>query len=137
MPAPPPGPAPHTRYFVMKALSFESMQQSVVSGSWSTQRHNQDKLNDAFAQGAVVFFFSVNMSGHFQGYAFMRSVVGPTTTCQVEWKVLTDLPFRDTESITYDTKKMLGDRCTAQQHARLACCGGVHHSDGVVCTATR
>lgn len=100
MPAPPPGPAPTTRYFVMKALSFDSLQQSVVSGSWSTQRHNQDKLNEAFAQGAVVFFFSVNMSGHFQGYAFMRSPIGSTTTCQVEWKVLSDLPFRDTETIT-------------------------------------
>ncbi len=77
---PPAGPPPtiSTRYFVMKSLNFESLQLSVANGQWSTQRHNQDKLNEAFTQGVVVLVFSVNMSGHFQGYAIMRSPVTMT-----------------------------------------------------------
>ena len=40
------------------------------------QRHNEDKLNEAFAQKCGVYLiFSVNMSGHFQGYARMMSYV--------------------------------------------------------------
>ena len=40
------------------------------------QRHNEEKLNDAFCTAAGVFLvFSVNMSGHFQGYARMASPV--------------------------------------------------------------
>lgn len=74
---PPAGPPPagNTRYFIMKSLNFESLQLSVVNNSWSTQRHNLDKLNEAIAQGTVILVFSVNMSGHFQGYAVMRSPV--------------------------------------------------------------
>jgi len=38
------------------------------------QRHNEDKLNEAFRTAPGVFLiFSVNMSGRFQGYARMAS----------------------------------------------------------------
>ena len=38
------------------------------------QRHNEEKLNEAFRTAPGVFLaFSVNMSGHFQGYARMAS----------------------------------------------------------------
>ncbi len=40
------------------------------------QKHNEEKLNEAFAQKCGVYLiFSVNMSGHFQGYARMMSYV--------------------------------------------------------------
>ena len=40
------------------------------------QRHNEEKLNAAFRAGSTVLLvFSVNMSGHFQGYAKMQSMV--------------------------------------------------------------
>lgn len=42
----------------------------------TVQKHNEDKLNEAFAQKCGVYLiFSVNMSGHFQGYARMMSYV--------------------------------------------------------------
>eukprot|EP00891_Asterochloris_glomerata_P001052 jgi/Astpho2/1052/gw1.00017.23.1_t len=44
------------------------------TGLWSTQRHNEEKLNDAFKSASeVLLVFSVNGSGHFQGYARMTS----------------------------------------------------------------
>jgi hypothetical protein len=40
------------------------------------QKHNEEKLNEAFRQKCGTFLiFSVNMSGHFQGYARMMSYV--------------------------------------------------------------
>ena len=42
----------------------------------NAQKHNEEKLNEAFAQKCGVYLiFSVNMSGHFQGYARMMSYV--------------------------------------------------------------
>lgn len=42
----------------------------------NVQKHNEEKLNEAFAQKCGVYLiFSVNMSGHFQGYARMMSYV--------------------------------------------------------------
>ena len=42
----------------------------------AAQKHNEEKLNEAFRQKCGVFLvFSVNMSGHFQGYARMMSYV--------------------------------------------------------------
>ena len=47
-----------------------------VSTGVDVQRHNEEKLNAAFRAGSTVLLvFSVNMSGHFQGYARMTSLV--------------------------------------------------------------
>jgi len=44
------------------------------AGRLRVQRHNEDKLNEAFRTAPGVFLiFSVNMSGRFQGYARMAS----------------------------------------------------------------
>ncbi len=46
------------------------------------QKHNEEKLNEAFAQKCGVYLiFSVNMSGHFQGYARMMSYVSRQQVC--------------------------------------------------------
>ena len=47
------------------------------------QRHNEQKLREAFEQSKDVFLiFSVNSSGHFQGYARMVSI-GQGQVCNV------------------------------------------------------
>ena len=46
------------------------------------QRHNEQKLREAFERSKDVFLiFSVNMSGHFQGYARMISVGNQNQVC--------------------------------------------------------
>lgn len=40
------------RYFVMKSLTIQDMIQSVRSGTWATQRHNEEALNNAFKVGS-------------------------------------------------------------------------------------
>lgn len=55
------------RYFILKSYNHENIQRAVADGVWATQRHNEVKLNEAFATCSNVFLiFSVNMSGHFQ-----------------------------------------------------------------------
>jgi hypothetical protein len=50
------------------------------------QKHNEEKLNEAFAQKCGVYLiFSVNMSGHFQGYARMMSYVSRQQVCVHCW----------------------------------------------------
>jgi hypothetical protein len=47
--APPPTPVlPKCRYFIMKSLTEEALTRSVTEGLWSTQQHNESKLNEAF-----------------------------------------------------------------------------------------
>ncbi|CAK0781843.1 hypothetical protein CVIRNUC_005485 [Coccomyxa viridis] len=101
------------RYFVLKSKSMFNVDQSVERGIWATQRHNEDKLNEAFAQKCGVYLiFSVNMSGHFQGYARMMSYVSRQQSAavweggaqvgnsfRVDWKRRVDLPFEATQQM--------------------------------------
>jgi hypothetical protein len=55
----------------------ENVDISVMEGAWSTTRHNELKLNEAFASGQEVrLLFSVNLTNAFQGYAVMKSRTG-------------------------------------------------------------
>ncbi len=79
---------------------------------WATQPHNEEKLNEAYATSDdVVLVFSVNGSGHFQGYARMAgpikqekaaiwegdaNVGGPF---RVEWVQRVDLPHGETDHL--------------------------------------
>ncbi|CAL5221193.1 g3341 [Coccomyxa viridis] len=101
------------RYFVLKSKSMFNVDQSVEKGIWATQKHNEEKLNEAFAQKCGVYLiFSVNMSGHFQGYARMMSYVSRQQTSgvweggasvggtfKVDWKRRVDLPFESTHQM--------------------------------------
>lgn len=52
----------------MKSNNSTNIDRSLASGVWSTQRHNETKLNNAFLDGFEVrLIFSINQSGHFQG----------------------------------------------------------------------
>jgi hypothetical protein len=43
-------PTPKTteRYFVVKSLTIQDLEQSVRTGIWATQSHNEDSLNEAY-----------------------------------------------------------------------------------------
>lgn len=38
----------HDRFFVLKSLTVEDLDQSVKTGKWATQSHNEGSLNNAF-----------------------------------------------------------------------------------------
>ncbi|CAB1332793.1 unnamed protein product, partial [Coregonus sp. 'balchen'] len=104
-PSPRPGGAP-VRYFIMKSSNLRNIDISQQRGIWSTTPSNELKLNRAFLESSLVFLvFSVQGSGHFQGYARMTSVIGQER-CQdwgssglggvfsVEWTRKESLPFQ-------------------------------------------
>ncbi|KAK4497204.1 hypothetical protein PRZ48_011654 [Zasmidium cellare] len=65
---------PEDRYFVLKSLTKEDLQESLMKGTWETQAHNQQILHDAFYETSNVYLvFSVNKSGEYFGYARMIS----------------------------------------------------------------
>lgn len=99
------------RYFILKSINSENIQRAVSEGIWATQVHNEVKLNEAFrGSERVVLIFSVNASGHFQGYAKMTTLVGgmrgrPSSWLGnasvgsifgIEWQRVVDLEFSAT-----------------------------------------
>uniref|UniRef100_M3ZZJ7 RNA helicase n=1 Tax=Xiphophorus maculatus TaxID=8083 RepID=M3ZZJ7_XIPMA len=99
------------RYFIMKSNSIRNIEISQQKGIWSTTPSNETKLTQAFlANSFIILIFSVQGSGHFQGYARMTSVVSQES-CQdwgfmglggvfsVEWIHKESLPFPFTQHI--------------------------------------
>jgi len=98
------------RYFVIKSFTHKHLEISIQKSIWSTQSHNEQKLNEAYENSEVILIFSVNNSRHFQGYARMTSRIGKELTniwsldggthfggvFRVEWITLFDLPFSET-----------------------------------------
>lgn len=96
------------RFFIIKSLNYHNIEKSIQRGIWATQAMNERILNEAFETAErVLLIFSVNMSGHFQGYAQMVSPIGRRRvnvwseanwggTFSVEWIRLYDLPFQKT-----------------------------------------
>ncbi|XP_050186132.1 3'-5' RNA helicase YTHDC2-like [Myiozetetes cayanensis] len=65
------------RYFIMKSSNLQNIDISQQKGIWSTTPSNERKLNGAFWEsGTVYLIFSVQGSGHFQGFARMSSAIG-------------------------------------------------------------
>ncbi|NXM20791.1 YTDC2 helicase, partial [Ploceus nigricollis] len=74
-----PSPRQNTpvRYFIMKSSNFQNIEISQQKGIWSTKPSNERKLNGAFWESSMVYLiFSVQGSGHFQGFARMGSAIG-------------------------------------------------------------
>ncbi|TSL28277.1 putative ATP-dependent RNA helicase YTHDC2 [Bagarius yarrelli] len=70
-------PKTSMRYFIMKSSNMRNIELSQQRGIWSTTPNNELKLNRAFQERSTVFLiFSVQGSGHFQGYAQMTSEIG-------------------------------------------------------------
>ncbi|NXY91270.1 YTDC2 helicase, partial [Alcedo cyanopectus] len=76
-----PSPSPRlnmtVRYFIMKSSNLKNIDISQQKGVWSTTPSNERKLNRAFWESSTVYLvFSVQGSGHFQGFARMDSEIG-------------------------------------------------------------
>ena len=89
----------------MKSLNHPNIGRSIQRGVWATQIHNEEKLNEAYNTcDHVILIFSVNSSGHFQGFARMQSAIGGKANLwegdahvggafKVWWLLLHDLHF--------------------------------------------
>ncbi|XP_019749920.1 YTH domain-containing protein 2-like [Hippocampus comes] len=98
------------RYFIMKSSNLRNIEISQQKGIWSTIPGNETKLTKALQENEVILIFSVQGSGHFQGYARMSSTIS-YTNCQdwgfgrlggvfsVEWICKENLPFQCTQHI--------------------------------------
>nr|XP_033502301.1 3'-5' RNA helicase YTHDC2 isoform X1 [Epinephelus lanceolatus] len=99
------------RYFIMKSSNVRNIDISQQKGIWSTTPSNENKLTKAFMENnLIILIFSVQGSGHFQGYARMTSAVSQES-CQdwgfmglggvfsVEWIHKESLPFHCTQHI--------------------------------------
>lgn len=99
------------RYFIMKSSNMRNIDLSQQRGIWSTTPNNEHKLTRAFQESSAVFLvFSVQGSGHFQGYARMTSSisgercldwgsVGLGGVFGVEWVRKENLPFQLTQHL--------------------------------------
>ncbi|XP_052792916.1 3'-5' RNA helicase YTHDC2-like isoform X2 [Mya arenaria] len=98
------------RYFIMKCSNQRNIDISVSKGAWATSRANEKKLNKAFQDGNIVYLiFSIQSSGHFQGYAKMSSIIGteksydyngPGGVFSVDWVKRGNLPFQMTHHLS-------------------------------------
>ncbi|XP_075035779.1 3'-5' RNA helicase YTHDC2 isoform X2 [Mixophyes fleayi] len=104
--SPSPRPNSSVRYFIMKSSNLRNLEISQQKGIWSTTQSNERKLNRAFWESSTVYLvFSVQGSGHFQGFARMYSEIGREKSqdwgstslggvFKVEWIRKESLPFQ-------------------------------------------
>lgn len=87
-----------TRFFVLKSFNNENLEKAMNDGIWVTQTSNEETFTKAFETCRnVIFFFSVNKSKAFQGYALMTSLPSADITKaswmnNINWQ--TSPPFR-------------------------------------------
>jgi hypothetical protein len=63
-------------FFILKSLTSQDLEESVRNANWTTQSHNEAKLDHAFdAADEVYLIFSANRSGEYFGYARMVSPI--------------------------------------------------------------
>nr|XP_020456653.1 probable ATP-dependent RNA helicase YTHDC2 [Monopterus albus] len=99
------------RYFIMKSSNIRNIEISQQKGIWSTTPSNETKLTKAYLENSlIILIFSVQGSGHFQGYARMASAISQEN-CQdwgfmglggvfrLEWIHKESLPFHCTQHI--------------------------------------
>ncbi|NXP51063.1 YTDC2 helicase, partial [Heliornis fulica] len=94
------------RYFILKSSNFQNIDISQQKGIWSTMPSNEEKLNRAFRESTMVYLiFSVQGSGHFQGFGRMASEIGCEKSqdwasaglggvFKVEWIQKESIPFK-------------------------------------------
>ncbi|MBZ3868958.1 putative ATP-dependent RNA helicase YTHDC2 [Sciurus carolinensis] len=104
--SPSPRPNMPIRYFIMKSSNLRNLEISQQKGIWSTTPSNERKLNRAFWESSMVYLvFSVQGSGHFQGFSRMSSEIGREKSqdwgsaglggvFKVEWIRKESLPFQ-------------------------------------------
>lgn len=108
--SPQPKHADHqSRFYVMKCTQQKTLDTSISTGTWFMTAASAKKLNKAFQDGKTVYLvFSINSSGHFQGYAKMISLadkeIGIQSSnfnyvCSIEWIKRNNLPFQMTHHL--------------------------------------
>lgn len=109
--SPSPRPNMPVRYFIMKSSNLQNIDISQQKGIWSTTPSNEQKLNRAFWESSMVYLvFSVQGSGHFQGFARMASEIGCEKSqdwgsagfggvFKVEWIQKESIPFQFTHHL--------------------------------------
>ncbi|KAG6057558.1 hypothetical protein E4U17_001195 [Claviceps sp. LM77 group G4] len=74
------------RFFVLKSLTAEDLDESVRTGIWATQSHNEERLNAAFRSATNVYlFFSANKTGEYYGYARMVSQIDEDSEAAIKF----------------------------------------------------
>ena len=64
------------KFFVVKSLTVRDLEASVRNGTWATQSHNENVLNQAYEEADTVYLiFSANKSGEYFGYGRMASTI--------------------------------------------------------------
>ncbi|VDI58889.1 ATP-dependent RNA helicase YTHDC2 [Mytilus galloprovincialis] len=110
-PQPKQGQGHPCRYYVMKCTHQKTLDTSVSNGTWFVTATSAKKINKAFQDGkTVLMIFSINASGHFQGYAKMTSLAAKDKMsgvqnsnfnyiCSIEWIKRNNLPFQLTHHL--------------------------------------
>jgi len=111
-------------YYVMRSNSEENIRVSMDKGIWATLVRNEANLNKAFDwYDKVYLVFSICYSGHFQGYAEMKSKISKEKSdlwdrddpfgahkrrkfgskwggvFKIGWRAVFDLPFQKTNHL--------------------------------------
>ncbi|KAK3941831.1 zinc finger CCCH domain-containing protein 45 [Diplogelasinospora grovesii] len=74
------------KFFILKSLTVEDLENSVRTSTWATQSHNEDTLNNAFKNAENVYLvFSANKSGEYFGYARMTSPINDDPAAAIEF----------------------------------------------------
>ncbi|XP_040069338.2 3'-5' RNA helicase YTHDC2 isoform X2 [Ixodes scapularis] len=112
-PSPKRSPGQRRRFYVVKASSQRMVDVSVSTGLWSLGPATDRKVQWALKEGKeVVLVFSVQGSGHFQGYAQLQGLAS-SMCCPpndyaantggrcyfIEWKHRCNLPFQSTRHL--------------------------------------
>ncbi|KAJ4570305.1 hypothetical protein HRR88_001153 [Exophiala dermatitidis] len=81
------------KFFVVKSLTVEDLERSVVSGIWATQAHNEEALNKAYQTAENVYLiFSANKSGEYFGYARMESAIDAESAAKLDYQPRPEAP---------------------------------------------
>lgn len=98
-------PAFRERFFILKSLRVEDLDQSVKDGTWATQSHNEAVLDQAFRNSESVYLiFSANQSGGFYGYARMAGLIN--TPADRNATIRPDSIPEDDESVSDSQSKL-------------------------------
>ena len=106
---------PATRYFIIKATQHTALDVSMDTGLWQFGNQTEKKVNRSVKNGSeTLLVFSVQGSGHFQGYARFTGIVsnhhvaelqeqsqnsGSGSQYYVQWVKRIDLPFQATKHL--------------------------------------
>ncbi|KAI8480782.1 3'-5' RNA helicase ythdc2 [Branchiostoma belcheri] len=136
------------RYFILKCNNQRNLDIAMSQGIWATTPSNEKKLNKAFKDCQNVYLvFSVQGSGHFQGYARMASSISKDKVpefssaslggaFQIEWIKRMSIPFQAAHHLLNpwnENKKVQisrdGDRAAGRRAAAEGVGPSCHHPE--------